>query len=92
MCEECDCYGCVTMRHPCQYEKTKEKKMTKRKKTTPLTREELEHFVLNHIAAWVEADAEQFNYEEKNFYELPQIYRNELDQFTNSFRARTVGS
>lgn len=63
-------------------------KMKNNRNKTPLSREELEHFVLNHIAAWVEEDAERFNYDEKHFYQLPQIYRNELDQFTNSFRAR----
>jgi|11_taG_2_1085331.scaffolds.fasta_scaffold00382_29 hypothetical protein len=62
--------------------------MKSKRTKTPLTRTELEHFVLNHIATWVEEEAEQFNYEEKNFYDLPQLYRNEMDTFTNLFRSR----
>ena len=53
-----------------------------------MNREQLEHFVLNHIAAWVEHEAEVFGFEDKNFYDQPQFFRNELDKFTNSFRAR----
>lgn len=52
------------------------KKMTIK---TPLTKDKLENFVLQHIAAWVEEDG-------KNFMNEPETFRIKMDEFTNSFR------
>jgi|TARA_Y100000033_G_scaffold14975_2_gene13883 hypothetical protein len=54
------------------------KKMTVK---TPLTKDKLENFVLQHIAAWVEEDG-------KSFIEEPETFRVKMDEFTNSFRKK----
>ena len=46
---------------------------------TPLAKDKLENFVLQHIAAWVEEDG-------KSFIEEPETFRVKMDDFTNSFR------
>ena len=46
---------------------------------TPLPKDKLENFVLQNIAAWVEADG-------KSFIEEPETFRVKMDDFTNSFR------
>ncbi|BAQ90205.1 hypothetical protein [uncultured Mediterranean phage uvMED] len=48
---------------------------------TPLTKDKLENFVLQHIAAWVEEDG-------KSFIEEPETFRVKMDEFTNSFRKK----
>ena len=56
------------------------------KETTPLTWPELENFVLQHIATWVENDQEVRNKEKNTFDHHPELFRTRMDEFTNSFR------
>lgn len=49
---------------------------------TPLNEAELENFVLQHIASWVEKD------EGQSFHNCPHIFRSRMDRFTNSFRSK----
>ena len=60
---------------------------TKNIKTKPpMNAIDLENFILQHIAVWVEEAVERTDGETKNFYEYPELFRDKMDRFTNSMR------
>lgn len=60
---------------------------TKNIKTKPpMNAIDLENFILQHIAVWVEEAVKRTDGETKNFYECPELFRDKMDRFTNSVR------